>query len=92
MIRQQRRTTLIAMVSYMRGREWRHTRSYRLARVMTTTRDIKKRENEAIESNALGTYGIRGPIDIRYVSIQEVALPDVKDRVRSDLLTSLHSQ
>jgi hypothetical protein len=64
-------------------REWWHTRSHlhlRLARVMTTTRSLKQRENEAIESNALGTWGILGPIDKRSVLTQEVALPDVEDK------------
>jgi len=31
---------------------------------------------------ALQTYGILGPIDIRYTLAQEVALPGVKDKVR----------
>lgn len=30
----------------------------------------------------LQTYGILGPIDIRYTLAQEVALPGVKDKVR----------
>jgi hypothetical protein len=64
----------MAMVNYRRGSEWWHTRSYlhpRLVRVMTTSRGMQQRENEAIESNALETYGILGPIDMRYVLMQE---------------------